>query len=391
MIKQFTIVGFVTLLVFFNNLEVAAKEKEIECIIPNTIIAEKDVPVHDQSGDVLGTIDKGSKITLNSIENELGVIPMLGKNGYVNLDYFRHENLVNPKKNISHKEMEYILQVFSLLYPEFTQLVQIGKSSEGRAIYALRLGSGELEILMDASMHGREHMTTNVLLEMMDEYIKAYVNDSKFDGYDVKHLLNRVSIWFVPMLNPDGVTLVQTGNNLSPEHVVMNGGRGNFNRWKANSRGIDLNRNFDGGWMTTKTVKYPAYKDYKGERAFSEPESKALRDFIAERNFKSYITYHSSGSVIYYYHHQKNDELKRDLSLAKKLSKVTGYRVMPPTGNTGSGASADWFIMTYKMPGITIEIAPQIKESFVPLIYWDEVWSRNKHVGLVAVEEVLAR
>ncbi|MFY3791312.1 hypothetical protein ACOQFO_06390 [Ureibacillus sp. MALMAid1270] len=70
---------------------------------------------------------------------------------------------------------------------------------------------------------------------------------------------------------------------------------------------------------------------------------------------------------------------------------MTGYRVMQPPGNTGSGASADWFIMTYKMPGITVEITPQIKKSFVPLKYWDEIWKRNKTVGLVAAEEVLNR
>lgn len=48
---------------------------------------------------------------------------------------------------------------------------------------------------------------------------------------------------------------------------------------------------------------------------------------------------------------------------------------MPPTGNTSSGASADWFIMMYKVAGITIEIAPGIKGSYVPLRYWDDIWS----------------
>ncbi|CAM5193836.1 hypothetical protein UACE39S_04611 [Ureibacillus acetophenoni] len=383
MFKKLAIIWIV--LFSFHLTEVEAEE------FSTTIISETNAPLFDSSGIVVGKIDKGKEVTLQSVDDANGVIKMLGQTFYVDLDNFQHNNLVNPKKNINHREMEYILQVFSKLYPELTELVTIGSSVEGRPIYALRIGNGDQEILMDASMHGREHMTTNVLLELMDEYIRAYKEGTNIDRFNVKKLLDKVSIWFVPMINPDGVTLVQTSENVSPFVILMNYGSSNFNRWKANIRGTDLNRNFDGGWMSSKTTKDPAYKDYIGKRAFSEPESKALRDFIADHNFKTYITYHSSGSILYYYHHQKGERLERDLSLAKKISKVTGYRVMPPTGDTGSGASADWFIMTYKMPGITVEIAPQIKESFVPLKYWDEIWKRNKTVGLVAAEEVLNR
>ncbi|WP_052123961.1 M14 family zinc carboxypeptidase [Ureibacillus manganicus] len=353
------------------------------------LTAKRDAQVRSESGDVVATIEIGNDVTLHSVEENLGVIQLFGKKMFIDLADFRHINLVNPKKNISYNEMEYILQVISLLYPDFTELMKIGTSVQGRNLYALKIGKGDLEILMDASMHGREHMTTNVLLEMMDEYIKAYDESSKIGEFDVKELLNKVSIWFVPMMNPDGVTLVQTGLSVLPEQIIMNYGSVNFNRWKANIHGVDLNRNFDGGWVTKKTVKFPAYKDYKGEGPFTEPEARALRDFIAQRIIKSYITYHSSGSVIYYYHHQVGEQLKRDLTLAKKLSKVTGYRIMKPTGDTGSGASADWFIMTYKLPGITMEIAPHIKESFVPLKYWDDIWNKNKLVGLVVAEEVL--
>ncbi len=355
------------------------------------IIVEKDSPIFNREGTLIGEIKKGNEYILHSIENDRAVIQLDKKLVYADLENFKHTNLVNPKKNISFHEMEYILRVFSQLYPEFTELKKIGASVEERPLYALKIGKGNHEIIMDGSMHAREHMTTNVLLEMMDEYLRAYVEGQDFDGYDVRHILNQVSIWFVPMMNPDGVTLVQTGENTLPENILMNNGLLNFNRWKANIRGVDLNRNFDGGWMITKTSKYPSYKDYKGKRAFSEPETKALKDFVSKHQFKSYISYHSSGSVIFYYHHQKGEQLKRDLSLAKKLSDVTGYRVMEPTGDTGSGASADWFIMTYKMPGITIEIAPHVKESVVPIKYWDRVWNENKIVGLLAAKDVLTR
>ncbi|RKJ39497.1 peptidase M14, partial [Butyricicoccus sp. 1XD8-22] len=102
----------------------------------------------------------------------------------------------------------------------------------------------------------------------------------------------------VPMMNPDGVTLVRTKANATAATKLLNNGSVNYNRWKANIRGVDLNRNFDGGWITRASTKYASYKNYKGTKAFSEPESRALRDFVAKHQFKSYISYHSSGSVL---------------------------------------------------------------------------------------------
>ena len=56
-------------------------------------------------------------------------------------------------------------------------------------------------------------MTTNVLMEMIDTYTESYRKKSTFAGYNVKSTLDKTSIWFVPMMNPDGVTLVQKGLN----------------------------------------------------------------------------------------------------------------------------------------------------------------------------------
>ncbi len=376
---------------FTSTDEKSNLEAHIQGSFPRTIVAEKDSPITDKAGNSIGTIVKGEQVKLHMVTGGRGVIELLGKRVYVDLSNFQHLDQVMPKKNITYKEMEYYLKVFSYMYPEFTELVKIGTSVQGRTLYALKVGTGKKEILMDASMHAREHMTTNVLLEMIDQYTYHYVKGTKFNGYQVKTLLDQVSIWFVPMMNPDGVTLVQTKENASASTKKLNNGNTNYNRWKANIRGVDLNRNFDGGWATKATAKAPSYKNYKGTKAFSEPESQALRNFVAKHKFKSYISYHSSGSVLYYYHHQKGTQLTRDLSVAKMISKVTGYRVLPPTGETGSGASTDWFIMNYKMPGITVEIAPAVGETVVSLKYWDSVWKKHQTIGLLAANEANKR
>src|SRR5699024_9203394 len=124
-------------------------------------------------------------------------------------------------------------------------------SVDGRNIYAIKLGKGKTEIFMNGSHHAREWLTTNLLMEMIDVYSQAYANNSKVAGYNARQILNNASIWFVPMVNPDGVTLVQKGalSAKRPAEVIrINDGSTNFNRWKANIRGVDLNRQYPADW-----------------------------------------------------------------------------------------------------------------------------------------------
>jgi g-D-glutamyl-meso-diaminopimelate peptidase len=362
---------------------------------PETITAQADTAVKLSSGKVIGKIKANTTLELKNITASVGIIEFLGSAGYVNLSNFTHTDVVNPTKNVTHQEMEYQLKVFNLLYPDFTELKTIGKSVEGRSIYALRVGNGKKEILLDASLHAREHMTTNVLMEMIDQYSSHYVRDSKFGSYQVKSVLDQTSIWFVPMMNPDGVTLVQNGlNAVANKDLVrkINGGP-NIARWKANIRGVDLNRNFDATWSSiilTPPYNVPAFKNYKGIAPFSEPESKALRDFVLARPFKSYITYHSSGEIIYWGYDSMNN-YNRNYNLVKSVANVTGYSIIPPNPKKPSAASESWFTKVKKMPAMTVEIAKYSGEGPVSFSQWNDVWRRNQTVGLIGATEASKR
>lgn len=360
-----------------------------------TITAQTDTAVKLSSGKVIGKIKANTTVELKNITASVGIIEFLGGAGYVNLSDFTHADVVNPTKNVTHHEMEYQLKVFSLLYPEFTELKTIGKSVEGRPIYALRVGNGKKEILMDASMHAREHMTTNVLMEMIDQYSYHYVRGSKFGSYQVKPLLDQASIWFVPMMNPDGVTLVQSGLNAvaNKDLVRKINGSSNVARWKANIRGVDLNRNFDATWSSiilTPPYNVPAFKNYKGIAPFSEPEAKALRDFVLARPFKSYITYHSSGQIIYWGYDSMSNHT-RNYNLVKSVANVTGYSIIPPNPKKPTAASESWFTKVKKMPAMTVEIAKYSGEGPVSFSQWEDVWRRNQTVGLVGAAEASKR
>lgn len=373
----------------------ASLGKLLKATYPVSLTVSSTNSVYSSKGSKIGTISKGQVVSLKGLKGNKGIIDFMGQSGYVNLKYYNHSNMVNPTKNITYGMYNYYLRVVAQLYPEFTRIEKIGHSVQGRSIYALRVGNGKKEILMDAAIHAREHMTTNVLMEMIDNYTVAYRKGSFFAGYNVKSTLNKTSIWFVPMMNPDGVTLVQKGiNSIDSKYRARlkqyNHGSSNFKRWKANGRGVDLNRNFDGLW---KYLAYTSksYMDYKGPSVFSEPEAQSLKAFVRRHHFKTDLSYHSSGQIVYWFNFQKGANLKRDLKLAKSVAKVTGYSVVPPLYYRGSGSSADWFIINQKKPGLTIEIAPYAGNGPVPHHYWNSVWYKNKSIGLFGAKEASKR
>lgn len=369
--------------------------KLTKAVYPITLKAETAATIYSTSKKPVGTMVKGKSVSLLELSGNYGAIEYAGKKVYVKLNQFKHNNLVNPKKNISAYRYSYYLRVINQLYPEFTKLEKIGSSVEKRPIYALKLGTGKKEILMDGGIHAREHMTTNVLMEMIDQYSVSYYSKKKFNGYNTRAILNKTSIWFIPMVNPDGVTLVQSGiKKMQPKNqkIIKSYNKStNYKRWKANGRGVDLNRNFDAIWkLQSYTPK--SFMGYKGPSAFSEPESKAVRNFVLKHKFKTNYSYHSSGQVIYWFNFQNKTNYAKDLKLVNRVSKITGYTVVAPKYNSkGSGSSADWFIRTQKQPGFTMEIAPYAGMGPVSYKYWNGVWAKNKTIGLFGANEASSR
>lgn len=358
---------------------------------PVTVTAKVDTKIYGTDGSVLGTISAGNKVQVKGLLQGKGVIDYLGGSALVSLEQFKHTNMVTPTRNINYAEMDFYVQVLHKLYPSFTELELIGKSVEGRNIHALKVGTGKKMILMDASTHAREHMTTNVLMEMIDQYTVAYATNSNLGKYNVRSILSNVSIWFVPMVNPDGVTLVQYGPNAmkNPEQVKqINKYSSNYGRWKANARGVDINRNFDARWAGLAKGS-PSWDMYRGPAPFSEPESKALGQFMLKYPFKSNFAIHSSGQVIFWGHNSENKA--RNTNLARLMAHTTGYALIKSSQTAPTGASASYFSKMTGLPSMTIEIAPYAGNAPVPLSRWNDVWKRMQYVGLVGAVEANSR
>lgn len=102
------------------------------------------------------------------------------------------------------------LQILKQAYP-FLQTGSIGKSVLGKDIPFVRVGRGQKEVFYSASYHANEWITSILLLEFLYEYCAAIQNNSTIWNFSARRLFDSVSIYIVPLVNPDGVILIFTG------------------------------------------------------------------------------------------------------------------------------------------------------------------------------------
>jgi g-D-glutamyl-meso-diaminopimelate peptidase len=255
--------------------------------------------------------------------------------------------------------------------------ISIGETAYGRQIWAASLGDGPATVLLHGAHHGSEWLTTPLLVRMLADYAGAPDAD----------LLSQVTIWFVPMVNPDGVTLQQQGVLAFPEEarpglIAMNGGSTDFSWWKANGQGVDLNRQYPAQWEAIRAnVAVPALANHKGAAPLTAPEAVAMADFTATIDPEVTVSYHASGHVIYWHFYTDPEHVERDRALAQQLADLTGYALVPPEADPSGGGYKDWFVQAYGRPGYTLEIAPYAGGGPPPASALEEEWERNREVG----------
>lgn len=274
-------------------------------------------------------------------------------------------------------------------YP-FLQIYTIGKSVNQLPLYALRLGCGPRKIHINASHHGNEWITTFILMRCIEILCSALKNGESLYGMEVKTLLQRVTYDFVPMVNPDGVMLALEGKKsqyFTEAHLKWNEGNPDFTRWKANARGVDLNRNYDAGFLAYQhitKVHTPYFAYYQGPFPESEPESKALADLTRRQQYDLVLAYHTQGEVIYWTY--DNEYVATAKEYAKMFEEVSGYILEEPDPLAASGGYKDWFIKTFKKPGFTIECG--LGENPISISQSDEIIERTLPILLLAAKDI---
>lgn len=285
----------------------------------------------------------------------------------------------------SFAQMEKKISDMAEAHPDIMAKVSLGKTPEGRDIWALKVTNGaqgdtshKTGVVVTGVHHAREWMTIEAPLRLLDD-ITSNLTDPA-----VAKRLEESELWVVPAVNPDGYEYSRTESaywrkNRRPLGVDQN------NR-PTRAIGVDLNRNYWDGTPEHLFVyrppgdtpgntrdDYSATSDdpnddtYRGPFGGSEPEVKAMLDLqLGRPNIKAVVDYHSYGDTILYpYGHTRepspNVGIYKEIG-QKMVDASSGFSLQQSVGlYPASGTSDD----THDLNGI-LNFTIEMGKSFQP-------------------------
>lgn len=251
------------------------------------------------------------------------------------------------------------LKTWSESHPAITRLHSIGKSCEGRDIWALKvsdhpeLDEKEPAALIMGGTHAREWIGVEMPMAAIARLLQGYGTDET-----LTRLVDEREIWFVPVVNPDGLVYSQTQSKYWRKNRRVVDGR---------PQGVDLNRNFGYKWGNTGASNSPSSDTYHGTGPFSEPETQAIRDLAEREHFQGSISFHSYSELVlhpfgYAYNVPCPDE-KTLITLAREMAKFNGYTAQNSADlYPAMGDSDDWLYGQCRTLAFTFELAT----TFIP-------------------------
>lgn len=235
----------------------------------------------------------------------------------------------------------------------------LSKSILGKNIHYFKIGSGKRNVLSVGTHHAMEYITASVLYNVIESFCKNLTRSVSSYGINLELLQQKFTFWFVPCLNPDGVDMHLFGAPDSPlraRQIRMNGSE-NFSLWQSNARGVDLNHNYDFGFLEYKTLEaengISAGKTrYSGEYPESEPETKALSGLLKTVMPDLLMTFHTQGELVFV----RPRESEKAARIAQRAAQLVGYSLSFPEGLADYGGLSDYAGEVLRIPSLTFEI-----------------------------------
>ena len=269
----------------------------------------------------------------------------------------------------TYAEVVSSVKAVATAHPTIAQRFSIGKSYQGRDIWAMKISDNvgtdeaEPEVLYEGGHHADEHMGVEMALKIMRWLVDGYGTDTR-----ITNIVNSREIWIVFLVNPDGA-----------EHDIA---AGKFHHWRKNRQptpgtpyiGTDLNRNYGYRWGGGgRTSTNPAAITYRGTSAFSTPEARAVRDFLASRvvggrqQIRVAISFHESGRLVMWPYGYTMSDIPSDMTSAdhdalvhigKKMAASNGYRPEQASDlYITSGTTRDFMYGMYRTFAYTFELS----------------------------------
>jgi carboxypeptidase T len=269
----------------------------------------------------------------------------------------------------TYAEMSAEVAAVAAAHPDIVQRFSIGKSYQGRQLWAAKVSDNvatdeaEPEVLFDGLHHSDEHMGLEMTLHILHWLVDGYGTDTR-----ITNIVNTREIWIVFAVNPDGA------------EADISGGR--FHYWRKNRQpnagttaiGTDLNRNYGYRWGGGgRTSTNPLAITYRGPAAFSAPETRAMRDFLASRvvngrqQIRTAITFHEAGRLVmwpygYTYADVPADMTSQDhaalAAIGRHMAASNGYRAEQASDlYITSGTTRDYEYGMYRIFAYTFELS----------------------------------
>jgi carboxypeptidase T len=254
-------------------------------------------------------------------------------------------------------------------HPAIVSSFSIGKSYQGRELWAVKISDNvgvdeaEPEVLYDGGTHADEHMGVEMTLRIMHWLVNGYGSDTR-----ITNIVNSREIWIVFLVNPDGA-----------EYDI---GGGKFHFWRKNRQptpgttaiGTDLNRNFGYRWgLEGRTSRNPRAITYHGPRAWSAPETRAMRSFLASRviggrqQIRAAITFHEAGRLVMWPYgytlvnipgDMTRDDHAALVALGRHMASTNGYKPEQASDlYLSSGTTRDYEYGQYRIFSYTFEMS----------------------------------
>ena len=283
---------------------------------------------------------------------------------------------------ITSEENARVIRELVRTYP-FVRSELLTTTAFQRPVPTLVIGNGPRKVLFSASHHANEWITSLVLLRFAEEFAQAIRSGGTIYEQDARALAEAVTVYMVPMVNPDGVDLVtgaiREGNiqydlaeRLGENYPAIPFPEG----WKANLLGVDLNLQYPAGWLQAREIKFlqgftqPGPRDYVGRAPLNQFETRALAGYTEFLDPALVIALHSQGREIYW---QFMDiRVPGAEELGRKMAQASGYTLADTPYASGFAGYKDWFIQQFRRPGYTVEVGEGVNP--LPISQFDTIY-----------------
>ncbi|XP_037038856.1 zinc carboxypeptidase-like [Bradysia coprophila] len=178
------------------------------------------------------------------------------------------------------------LDVQLATYPEILTSFVVGESFQNRTIRGVKLAHNEENptIFIEANIHAREWITSATATWFLNQLLTS-------TDPAIQNLAQNINWYIVPVFNVDGFAYSHEVNRLWRKtryphaHICY---------------GTDANRNFGFQWNTIGASSNPCSETFAGPRAWSEPETEQLAEYLRglSSEIKIYLSFHSYGQYL---------------------------------------------------------------------------------------------